>query len=88
MIKTEQLYYLTQIAKYNSLTATAKELYVNKSTLSTAIAQLEKECGFEILEKTYRGVTFTPQGKLLLEQAEQILELMNEIYAICVYRKD
>ena len=82
LIKTEQLYYLMQISKYNSLTATAKELYVNKSTLSTAIAQLEQECGFEILEKTYRCVSFTPQGKLVLEQAEQILGLMDEIYAI------
>ncbi len=84
MIKTEQLYYLVQIAKYNSITSAAKELYLTKAAVSTAMKQLEKECGFEILERSYHGVKFTPQGERVLEYARQILLLLEEIPKISV----
>lgn len=79
MIRTEQLYYLVQIAKYNSITAAAKELYLTKSAVSTAIKQLEKECGFEILERTYHGVKFTAKGECALDYAKQVLQILDEM---------
>lgn len=79
MIKTEQLYYLTQVAKYNSINKTADKLYMTSAAISTSIKQLEKECGFEILERTYRGVKLTTYGKQVVKIAEQILALEEEI---------
>lgn len=79
MIKTEQLYYLTQVAKYNSINKTADKLYMTSAAISTSIKQLEKECGFEILERTYRGVKLTAYGKQVVKIAEQILALEEEI---------
>ena len=43
MIKIEQLYYLTQIAKYHSVNKVAEKLYMSSASISTAIKQLEKE---------------------------------------------
>lgn len=79
MIKTEQLYDLVQVAKYHSITLAAKEMYLTKAAVSTAIKQLEKECGFEILERTYRGVKFTPKGERVLEYARVITQMLDEI---------
>lgn len=79
MIKIEQLYYLTQVAKYNSINKTADKLYMTSAAISTSIKQLEKECGFEILERTYRGVKLTEYGKETVKIAEQILALEEEI---------
>ncbi len=79
MIRTEQLYYLVQVAKYNSITLAAKEMYLTKSAVSTAMKQLEKECGFNILERTYRGVKFTVKGECVLEYAKQVLKILDEM---------
>lgn len=79
MIKTEQLYYLMQVAKYNSINKAAEELYMTKAAVSTAIKQLEKDCGYQILERTYRGVHLTEKGQRVIKLAEQILSLCEEI---------
>lgn len=82
MIKMEQLYYLTEVAKRNSINKTAEKLFMTSAAISTSIKQMEKECGFEILERTYRGVKLTDQGKQVEKIAEQILALHNEILKI------
>ena len=79
MIKIEQLYYLSQVAKQNSINKTAEKLYMTSAAISTSIKQLEKECGFEILERTYRGVKLTDYGKDVVRIAEQILALEEEL---------
>ena len=82
MIKTEQLYYLTQVAKYNSIHKAAEKLYMTSAAVSSAMKQLEKECGYAILERTYRGVRLTKDGKCVLQVAEQILALCDSIQSI------
>lgn len=82
MIKMEQLQYLVEISKYNSITLAAKKMYLTKAALSSAIKQLEKECGFAILERTYRGIIFTEKGSYVLKYAKQILNICNDIMSI------
>ena len=82
MIKMEQLQYLVEISKYNSITLAAKKMYLTKAALSSAIKQLEKECGFAILERTYRGIIFTEKGNCVLKYAKQILNICNDIMNI------
>ena len=79
MIKIEQFYYLSQVAKYNSINKAAENLYITSAAVSTAIKQMEKECGFEILERTYRGVKPTEKGRVVVKIAEQILALHDEV---------
>lgn len=82
MLKLEQLYYLTQVAKYNSINKAAENLYITSAAVSTAIKQMEKECGYEILERTYRGVKLTEKGKQVVKTAEQMLALHDEILGL------
>lgn len=82
MIKMEQLYYLVEVEKYHSITLAAEKLFLTKAAISTAIKQLEKECGFDIFTRSYRGVSLTPEGELVFNYATQILNLHNEILNI------
>lgn len=79
MIKMEQLYYLTQVAKYNSINKAAETLYITASAVSAAMKQLEKECGYAILKRTYRGVKLTKNGEYVLKVAEQVLALCDSL---------
>ena len=79
MLKLEQLYYLTKVAKYNSINKAAEELYITKAAVSAAIKQLEKECGYPILERTYHGVRLTKNGEKVVKLAEQVIALCEEI---------
>ena len=82
MLKLEQLYYLTQVAKYNSINKAAENLYITSAAVSTAIKQMEKECGYDILERTYRGVKLTEKGKEAVKLAEKILSLHDEVIGL------
>lgn len=82
MLKLEQLYYLTQVAKYNSINKAAEQLYLTSAAVSTAIKQMERECGYEILERTYRGVKLTEKGREVVKIAEQMLALHDEVLAL------
>ena len=79
MLKIEQLYYLTQVAKYNSINKAAESLYITKAAVSSSIKQLEKQCGYPILERTYRGVRLKKNGERVVKIAEQVLSLCDEI---------
>lgn len=87
MLKLDQLYYLTQVAKYNSIHKAAEQLYLTPAAISTAMKQMEKECGYEILERTYRGVKLTEKGKDVVKIAEQILALHDEIMGIGIEKE-
>jgi len=82
MIRTEQLYYLLQVEKYGSINKAAEALFVTGSAVSLAIKQLEKECGYPILERTYRGVRLTEDGKKVVKIAKQIFLLYDEIITL------
>ena len=82
MLKLEQLYYLTEVAKHNSINQAAENLYITSAAVSTAIKQMEKECGYDILERTYRGVKLTEQGKEVVKIAEKMLALHDEVLAL------
>lgn len=75
-----QLMYLVDIAKTNSINATAKRLYVSQPTISDAIKRLEQELNCTILERSKTGVSLTEEGKWLLNYAAQIVDLHDVIW--------
>lgn len=56
-----------------SITKTAIELNYAQSSVSKMIADLEKECGFALLERGKKGVNLTSSGKEILPLARNIL---------------
>lgn len=82
MLEIRQLYYLIEVAKYNSINKAAENLFITKAAVSTAIKQLEKNLGYDIIERTYRGVRLTEDGEKVVKMAEQILGLCREIESL------
>ncbi len=79
-----QLRYFATVAKERNFTRAAEKLHIAQPPLSRAIQQLEEECGVALLDRTSRPPSLTNAGRLLLEQATQVLERMDEIQAMTV----
>ncbi len=79
MLQTTFLYYLVQIAHYQSLSIAAEELHVSQPALSSGIKKLEEQLGVKLLERTYKGVTLTSEGKEVVALAEKAFGYLNEI---------
>ena len=79
MVQTTFLYYLMKVAHYQSLSIAAEELHVSQPALSTGIKKLEAQLGVQLLERTYKGVTLTQEGKEVVELAEKAFVYLDEI---------
>ena len=65
-------------ARLLSFTAAAHELGATQPAVSQRIVQLEAEVGTPLFERGRRGVTLTPDGKLLYEAVRQGLGLIRD----------
>lgn len=76
-----QLEYFMTLAKFGSFRKTAEHLYVSQPAVSKQITLLEKEWGFPLFDRSYRMVTLTPAGKIMLDTLEQARsEFDNALY--------
>lgn len=73
-MRIEYLEYLLTVEKTNSLTAASRNLYISQQSLSAAIKNLEKEFDVSILTRSVQGVTFTENGKIILEFARKVVK--------------
>jgi len=69
----KQIRYFVAVAEAGSFSAGARRAFVTQPTLSAAIAALEAELGFSLLERHARGVRLTPRGEEVLETSRSIL---------------
>lgn len=72
-MKQQQIRALVKIADTGSIRAAADELNTSQSSLTRAMRELEESLGAEILNRSYRGVSFTPAGEALLKRARMIM---------------
>lgn len=69
---------LTAIADCGGFHRAARALALSQSAVSQHVRRLEKTLGRPIVEREGRGTRFTPEGRLLLEQARRILAVHDE----------
>lgn len=88
----KQLKLLVTLKHTGSLAAASQKLYIAQPALSMMIKNMEAELGFQILHRTSKGVDFTAMGQLVLERAENIITLVDEIENTAMldhtYRRD
>lgn len=80
-----QIRYIVEIAKNESINKAAQILYISQPTLSNAIKELETELGIKIFQRSRRGVALTADGVDFLLLCEQLLaqaDMIQERYAI------
>jgi len=72
-VTLRQLAAYAAVARAASFTAAAGETHVSQSSLSRAVADLERALDLRLLERDTRNVRLTPAGSEALRVAEQIL---------------
>lgn len=70
---TEQLKCFLEVAKYNNFTKAAQHLYINQSTVSRQIAEIEKELGAKLFTRSGGNVMLTEAGVLFFKEGGDIL---------------
>ena len=72
------LRYFLMIAKTENITKAAEALQITQPTLSRQIRELEEEIGTDLFYRDSRKIRLTPEGFLLIERTEEILELTDK----------
>ena len=70
----QQLKYVVEIAETGSITMASQRLFVSQPSLSKSVAELEKEMGITIFNRSNRGVYLSEDGTKFLSYARQIVE--------------
>lgn len=78
-MRTEQLYYLCETANLGSMNAAAEKLHLSQQGLNAALKSLEKDVGYTLFTTSRQGIELTPEGKLVVETAEKVLDLLDEM---------
>ena len=72
------LRYFLAVAREQNMTEAANVLHVTQPTLSRQIAELERELGVELFERTNRSCVLTGDGMRLRQRAEEIVSLVEQ----------
>lgn len=73
----QQLKYIIVVAEKGKISEAAQELFLSQPSLTNAIHDLEAEIGFEIFNRTNRGIAMTKEGSRFLTYARQVVEQMS-----------
>lgn len=66
----QQIRYVIGIAGAGSFNKAAEKLFISQPSLTSSVHDLEDEIGFQIFNRTARGITLTERGKEFLSDAE------------------
>ncbi|HIU77059.1 MAG TPA: LysR family transcriptional regulator [Candidatus Pelethocola excrementipullorum] len=69
-----KLEYFIAVCRRKSFVKAAEELHVSQPSVTTSIRNLEEELGMVLILRKRGGVEMTPEGKLLYEYGQKILE--------------
>ncbi len=76
------LKYAVEVAKTQSISKAAANLYMGQPNLSRAIKELEESLGITIFKRTSKGITTTPDGDEFLRRARRIIAQVDEVEEI------
>lgn len=74
-----QLKTFVKVADEGHLTRAAEQLFTSQPAISAHIKALEEELGVTLFQRTPKGMTLTPEGQLLYDQALQTLEAADNL---------
>jgi DNA-binding transcriptional LysR family regulator len=81
MLDVRRLRTLREVALHGTIRAASEALSFTPSAVSQQLSALERELGYELLERRGRSVHLTPAALLLVERAEGILAQLTEAEA-------
>ena len=72
------LKYFLVVAREGGITKAANFLHLTQPTLSRQLQDLEKELGQKLLLRGQHNVTLTPEGHILRQRAEEIIDMVDK----------
>ena len=88
MLDMRRLRLLREVQLRGTLSGVAEALAFSPSSVSQQLAQLEREAGVKLLQKSGRRVQLTPQGELLATRAADLLDRLEQAEAELVTSLD
>ena len=77
-MKNHQVRAFVQVAESGSIRAAARALFLSQSALTKSLRELEEDVGAQLLVRSYKGIEFTPAGKVLLSHARLALSVLDK----------
>ncbi|MFF4614263.1 LysR family transcriptional regulator [Nonomuraea jabiensis] len=77
-IDPRRLRILHEVARRGGVMRAAEALYLTPSAVSQQLAQLEREVGLALIDRSQRSVSLTPAGRVLAGYAERVEEELME----------
>lgn len=75
MATLKQLTTFIAVAEYKKMSEAAKKLFISQPTVSQIISDLEKEYQVQLFKRMPRELKITPAGQLLLNSAQEIVSI-------------
>jgi DNA-binding transcriptional LysR family regulator len=75
----DQVALILDLAQTHSFNQTAERHYTTQQSVSYSVKQLEKELNTKIFNRSKNGVTFTPEGKHVLQCAQQMQDAYQQL---------
>lgn len=70
----QQMQYYIKVCQHKSFTKAAQELSISQPGISSAMRELERECGVELFERRNNSLYITDAGVLFLEEVKKLLK--------------
>jgi len=81
MLDLDALHIFRTVAEQGGITKAATKLNRVQSNVTTRVKQLEERLGTRLFERHARSLSLSPEGKLLLRYADELLRLAHEAQA-------
>jgi LysR family transcriptional regulator, low CO2-responsive transcriptional regulator len=78
LVSLHQLSVFRAVARHQSFSRAAEELYISQPAVSAHVRELERLYGVDLFEQVGRRVRLTEAGRLLEEYADRLLALVEE----------
>lgn len=81
-INTQSFYFVLEVNKCGSISRASQNLFISQPNLSTQIKSLEEILGFQIFQRSAKGITPTVEGALFIKSAEIIVTELENILKV------
>jgi len=71
-VRIEYIRYFIKVTQCHSILSAAKKLFISQSTLSSVIHSMESELGYQLLNRSAKGVELTEKGREALAHMQEI----------------
>jgi DNA-binding transcriptional LysR family regulator len=81
-MELRHLRYFKAVAECGSFSGAARAIYVSQSALSEQVADLERELGVPLFDRSERKLRLTPHGEIFVRESDKVLEGADRAVAV------